>query len=743
PMQDLAAERAHGTFDVAAMRSFLDNNDPALTQRKDTIMLQLERDPVFATVDPNDADLSLAEVRERTMAKVRRFAEYVTAEPIDHFKLRMEMLAILDPGTWTRIGVHFGLFLGALQGQATPSQFAHWIAQGAMGLNGLTGCFAMTELGHGSNVAGLETTATFDPAADEFVVHTPTLTATKWWIGGAAQTATHAAVFAQLIVNGVNHGVKTLVVQLRDVDTFALRPGIRIGDIGAKMGRHGTDNGWIQFTAVRVPRSHLLMKHVHVARDGTVRSKSIPQLAYGALITGRVTMVTDAANVAGKALVIAVRYAAVRRQFTGQATAALAPAETKILDYAIHQYRLMPLLAQAYAFRFTAREVTRMYNELMAHMTAAAEKGPGAGGRAAMDNLVDTLKEMHGTSAGLKAFCTWSTLHTIDTCRQACGGHGYSSYTGLASTYADFARFLLADWTAVHNCTWEGDNTILTLQAGRYLVGCYRDANGLSQRKSKKNATPRPLPEGVAYLGPQSSASAGADAGAADLHSLAWIAEAFRRVAREAVRAASEQFEAALADAQARGAAQPEEEAHEVCSAARLLAARVHCAGYVFHRFHAALDHPAAADARHGLGPVLTDLCRLYGLHALATGDLPALLLQQGFLRASEMDALRAAVARLCATVRRHAVPLVDAFGLSDFMVNSPFGAYDGNVYERYFEAVRRSHPSQPSVGIGARGAVHGAAGGPAVPPYFAREIYPLLHRRVGDDNVLDMDEDD
>ena len=45
---------------------------------------------------------------------------------------------------------------------------------------------------HGSNVAGLETTATFDPASDEFIIHSPSLTSMKFWIGGAAETATHS-----------------------------------------------------------------------------------------------------------------------------------------------------------------------------------------------------------------------------------------------------------------------------------------------------------------------------------------------------------------------------------------------------------------------------------------------------------------------------------------------------------------------------------------------------------------------
>ena len=116
-------------------------------------------------------------------------------------------------------------------------------------------------------MAGLETTATFDAASDEFIVNTPTLTATKWWIGGAAHTATHASVFARLIVNKKDYGVKPFVVQLRDTNDFSLMPGVNIGDCGMKMGRNGIDNGWIQFTNVRIPRTNLLMKYTKVSRD--------------------------------------------------------------------------------------------------------------------------------------------------------------------------------------------------------------------------------------------------------------------------------------------------------------------------------------------------------------------------------------------------------------------------------------------------------------------------------------------
>ena len=87
----------------------------------------------------------------------------------------------------------------------------------------------------------------------------------------------------------------------------------------------------------------MLMKHSKVKADGTYIEPPMAQLAFGALISGRVTMVSDSGNISKKALTIAIRYASIRRQFGGSST----EPETKILDYSIHQHRLMPLLAQA------------------------------------------------------------------------------------------------------------------------------------------------------------------------------------------------------------------------------------------------------------------------------------------------------------------------------------------------------------------------------------------------------------
>ncbi|KAL2917998.1 fatty-acyl coenzyme A oxidase [Polyrhizophydium stewartii] len=678
-MRVIAEERANPSFPVREMTHFLDGG-VRVTETREMIMMQLERDPVMKTIDHND--LTLPQIRERTIQKIRRLAHYVANEPVAQFRQRLSILSLVDPGTYTRIGVHYGLFFSALQGQASAEQLSYWVQKGAVTLNGLVGCFGMTELGHGSNVAGLETTATYDEASEEFVIHTPTLTATKWWIGGAAQTATHCVVFARLIVKGRDHGVKNFVVQLRDPETFALMPGVVIGDIGAKMGRHGIDNGWIQFTHVRIPRSHMLMKHTKVKASGEVIEPPLQQLTYGALIGGRVSMVVDSGNASKKALTIALRYAAIRRQFGARP----GEPETKILDYVIHQHRLIPLLAQAFAMHFTGVEVQNIYEDLMVKMETLKP------GDKDLHTVLEHLKEVHGTSAGLKAFCTWNALNTIDQCRQSLGGHGYSAYAGLASLYNDFAV----------QCTWEGDNTILTLQAGRYLVGCYREA-----KAGKKQAG------GVAYLNDlQALLRNRCQAKSAAEIDLDVIGQAYWLVAGNVVKAAGEEFDACIK----RGLR--EDDAYEHCSQARLYAAKMHSYGYLFHRFK---DGVAKAPA--SLQPILTKLCLLYGLYNIAENSGP--FLQYEFFTPRHLDWIRARVAELCKDIRKDAVPITDSFNYSDFVINSPLGRYDGDIYQAYFDLINAAHPPAK------------------VPPYFKSEIHPLLHRNTQADDPLELDDDE
>nr|AOR81608.1 acyl-CoA oxidase [Phaffia rhodozyma] len=667
--ETLAMERASPPFNVRKLAVLMHKSEKDLA-RKERFMAEIARTPAFRLDDIHD--LSKDEIRERTMEKFAIMVHYVTNESLETFNLRMQLIGIADPAFWTRFGVHYGLFLGAVRGGATTSQLNYWVEKGVLGLNGVIGCFGMTELAHGSNVAGLETTATFDRSSDEFIIHTPHIGATKWWIGGAASTATHCAVFAQLVVDGKKHGVKTFVVQLRDTKTFQLLPGINIGDIGKKMGRDGIDNGFIQFTFVRVPRSHMLMKYTQVSRTGEVFEPPLAQLTYGALVGGRTSMVSDSANSAKKALTIAIRYGAVRRQFSSGGNAI----ETQLLDYPIHQRRLMPLLAQAIANGFTAHKMEEMYGELSSALETLEPNDPNT------QDVLDKLKEVHATSAGLKAFCTWSCLSTIDTCRQTLGGHGYSAYSGFPSMYNDFAV----------QCTWEGDNTILSLQSGRSLISSYTDAI-----RGKK------LAPGVSYLARPNVFEA-KSSGKLDLED---IDQGWACVAANLVRKAAEDYERLVKDK-----GMTKEMAMEGCSQGRFVAAKAHSIGYIFRMFKSALEAiPAEFENEK---KVLLVTCRLYGLHQIE--EQAGGFLKYGYFERKHLDAIELEVNDLCAQLRAVAVPVVDGFALSDHIINSPLGRWDGQIYEAYFDHVRRSNPL------------------PKIHPYFERLIKPLLERQPATD---------
>jgi acyl-CoA oxidase len=180
-----------------------------------------------------------------------------------------ETLALGDLSLVVKFGVQFGLWGGAVHQLGTRRHHERYLRQ--IATLELPGGFAMTETGHGSNVQHLETTATYDPANQEFVIHTPSEQARKEFIGNAARDGRMAVVFAQLIVGGESHGVHALVVPLRD-DDGSLHPGVRIEDGGHKMGLNGVDNGLIWFDHVRVPREALLNRFAEVSPEGVYES---------------------------------------------------------------------------------------------------------------------------------------------------------------------------------------------------------------------------------------------------------------------------------------------------------------------------------------------------------------------------------------------------------------------------------------------------------------------------------------
>ncbi|GMR33139.1 hypothetical protein PMAYCL1PPCAC_03335, partial [Pristionchus mayeri] len=210
------------------------------------------------------------------------------------------------------LSLHYGMFLPTIQNQCDEEQLEEWLAPAAS--KAILGTFAQTELGHDSNLSKLETTATYDPKTQEFVIHTPQMSAAKWWPGGLGKSANYAAVMAQLHTNGENKGPHLFMVPLRDSATHAPLPGITVGDIGPKFGINANDNGFLVFNHYRIPRRNMFMKYSKVEPDGTYIAPPHSKLGFGTMVLVRSLMIRDQASQLGSAAVIAIRYSAVRRQ---------------------------------------------------------------------------------------------------------------------------------------------------------------------------------------------------------------------------------------------------------------------------------------------------------------------------------------------------------------------------------------------------------------------------------------------
>lgn len=363
----------------------------------------------------------------------------------------IEMLAMSDLSLMVKAGVQWGLFGGAVENLGTERHHEAYVKQ-IISLE-LRGCFAMTETGHGSDVQSLETTATYDPETEEFILDSPTPTARKDYIGGAAETATMASVFAQLITTEdgkpVNHGVHCLLVPIRDADGNDL-PGVTTSDCEYKGGLPGVDNGRIVFDHVRVPRVNLLNKYGDVAPDGTYSSPiENPNRRFftmlGTLVRGRITVGGSAGAAARVALDIATRYALQRKQFS-------APGEDNevlIMDYLVHQRRLFPLIAKSYALQFAQNELVSKCHDIQTADEPDAEE----------------QRELESRAAGLKAANTWHASRAIQESREACGGAGYMAENRLVALRGDTDVFT----------TFEGDNHVLTQLVAKELLTAYAD----------------------------------------------------------------------------------------------------------------------------------------------------------------------------------------------------------------------------------------------------------------------------
>lgn len=390
------------------------------------------------------------EFREHVLQQVKFLAKqgygamaypeaYGGTEDMPGYAAIFENIMYVDGSLAIKFGVQFGLFGGSIQKLGTKKHHDLYLAD--TGETKLLGCFAMTETGHGSNVRGIKTTATYHKETDSIIIHTPGQNDNKEYIGNALDSKI-ASVFAQLIVNGKNEGVHAILVPIRN-EQHELMPGVTIEDNGYKLGLNGVDNGKIWFHQVRVPRENLLNKYGDIDASGSYHSDiKNPNKRFftmlGTLVGGRICVARAGLGGAKKALAIAVRHALKRRQFNDS----IKIQEDLLMDYPIHQLRLTPSVATCYVYDITLTHMMKIYS----------------------DKSVVDKRKIETQVAGLKSIITWFANDTIQECREACGGKGYLIENQIADLKGDVDIFT----------TFEGDNHVLLLLAAKGILSEFK-----------------------------------------------------------------------------------------------------------------------------------------------------------------------------------------------------------------------------------------------------------------------------
>ncbi|CAH2244221.1 jg20166 [Pararge aegeria aegeria] len=556
PSGPLDGYRKKGTFSWRRMKLVYDNLNTI--KLKHDIWTFMEKHPLF---QHSEASLTLDDERNVTVKRMyamhnEKFTamEKIIEEP-RVVQAEAEAMFMFDSSLAIKKTLTFNMFANTIRGSGRPDQyqFVEDVEQAKIG-----GCFALTEVAHGSNAKGMRTTATYSPEKKQFIMHSADFEAAKFWVGSLGKCSTHAIVYAMLISKGTNHGLHSFIVPIRDPKTLKPYPGVIVGDIGEKIGLNGVDNGFVMFNNYAIPKKLALDKFGGVDDNGEYKSPfrdpskrfgaslgvlsgkcsthaivyamliskgtnhglhsfivpirdpktlkpypgvivgdigekiglngvdngfvmfnnyAIPKklaldkfggvddngeykspfrdpskrfgASLGVLSGGRVMITSISTNYLQKAIVIATRYSAIRKQFGAEN----AIEETPVLEYQQQQIRLLPYLAATFAQRIFCT----WFGTVLVHMTIDNYAGT-------QDELAAARGiEVHALSSAAKPVCGWVARDGIQNCREACGGHGYLKASGIGDLRNENDA----------NCTYEGENSLLLQQNSNWLLGVW------------------------------------------------------------------------------------------------------------------------------------------------------------------------------------------------------------------------------------------------------------------------------
>eukprot|EP00347_Sterkiella_histriomuscorum_P017806 403347919 len=660
---DLQAERDNCDFDQLELTKILYGNH----YDKHKVFQKIIRDTPQIQGDPKYYDMNRQEMMIHSMKVIKAaYLSPLTEVEKDYVFDSSENLAEYLQGQ-VPFALSFSMFNLVVTNLSTPEQCQKW--RSLLTTYRIMGCYAQTELGHGSNVAALETTATLDKTTDEFVINSPSITSTKWWPGELGKFSNHAAVAARLIIDGNDFGVQFFIVPIRNPDTHEPLPNIEVGDIGPKIGYLSKDNGFIIFKNVRIPRENMMMKYCRVKQNGELELDGDPRLLYGVMLGIRVWIMNASWKYLGQATLISGRYSAVRRQFAN--IDGEKKLERKLLDYQSHQFKIIPALASVIVQNIAKNHINDIYQAFINDLKNGS------------DNF-KPLKVIHHLISGLKANYTQNTFESISRLRESCGGAGYLSSSGLPQLVQEYSA----------QVTYEGDNTVMLQQSARYIL------DGVSKNKEYKE-------DAIVYLNNLKDQFKQLPVINAfnDLSTLKAVEDALR------VRSAYYIHQAInLGLVQHKGKEKKTILLHEVYQVDQITLANFHIYYYSVWSTRQYLEKNAGNIKNQNLKKHLENLVMVYGLMELFRDS--AILYSCGYFNSGHRDMVLETLKAKIKEVRPYAIPIMESFDFDDWYLTSSIGNSYGDISEDILNQARNSKLNQSELA-----------------PGFKEHILPILNR--------------
>ena len=619
-----ATSKTNSNFDIQKITELLDGKQAPIIKKVKSVISR----PEFAYETSTDIDVYRQTVynwckilADENLGNMAYPKAHGGGENIADYFAIMETLSYHDLSLVIKFGVQFGLWGMSVQSLGTEKHYAKYLKD--IGSLKLPGCFAMTETHHGSNVKGLETTATYNHNDQTFTIHTPHKNAQKEYIGNAAVHGQMATVFAKLIIDDHDYGVNAFVVPLRDTNGNTVN-GVTIGDCGHKMGLNGVDNGTISFDNVVIPKENMLDRFASVNDKGEFESP-IPSdnrrffTMLGTLVGGRIGIPRSALAAAKSGLTIAIRYSDQRRQFGPEGGS-----EVPILNYRMHQRRLLPHLAKTYAVHFALQYLTnRFLNKTEAEM-----------------------QEIEALAAGMKSYSTWSTRDILQECREAIGGKGYLSENRIDALKND---------TEIYT-TFEGDNTVLMQLVAKNRLSEFRKAFGEMGSLGIINYVYENAKVAISEKNPIATRRTDDEHLLdSEFHLQAFIHRE-KTILASAARRIKKLVDGGLEAYDAFNVVQ-----HQMIDVAQAYLERI-----VLEQFQEAIKTVEDDNSKE----ILTKLYQLYALSQIEKNK--GWYLEDGYMEAVKTKAIRKIVNQLCWDIRPDAVALVNAFDIPESCLAAP-----------------------------------------------------------------------